>query len=174
MNKTKTFLKEMSVAALFSAVLCVISPFSVPVINIPVSAATFAVMLCAFTQKPLWAVLSTAVYLFIGFCGLPVFSSFCGGPSILFGPTGGYLWGYIPLSLFCSLAVKVSKSTFKIFLFTLLGMLSVYTLGTIQYCAVTKSTVLSSVVICILPFIIFDILKAITAFTISKKLKSKL
>ena len=37
---------------------------------------------------------SLAVYVLLGGAGLPVFAGFAGGPAALFGPTGGFLFGY--------------------------------------------------------------------------------
>ena len=56
------------------------------------------VNLCILLLDKKKALISTAVYLLIGFVGIPVYSGFSAGAGKLFGPTGGYLIGYLVLS----------------------------------------------------------------------------
>lgn len=171
MKATKSKIKEISVSALFAALICVASPFVVPIGAVPLSLANFAVMLCAFTLPTVSAVSAVAVYLLLGLCGVPVFSSFQGGAHILLGATGGFLWGYIFLCLFCSFVPKNKQVNLKTVLLCTLGLLCVYALGTLQYCLVCKVNILSALIVCVLPFILFDIIKCILAYLLSKRLK---
>jgi biotin transport system substrate-specific component len=43
--------------------------------------------------------IAVLLYLLIGLAGVPVFSGFTAGPAKLFGPTGGYLIGFILMAL---------------------------------------------------------------------------
>ena len=99
MRKQKT--KELVEIALFSAVLCVIAPFTipVPVSPVPLSISTFVIYLAAVLLGAKQSALCVLVYLLLGMVGLPVFSGFSGGIGVLLGPTGGYLMGYIPCAL---------------------------------------------------------------------------
>lgn len=44
---------------------------------------------------------SVVSYILLGLAGLPVFADFTGGPGKLSGPTGGYVIGYIFMTLIC-------------------------------------------------------------------------
>ena len=64
------------------------------------------------------ATISFLIYLLLGSVGLPVFASFHAGLSVLAGPTGGYLIGFIFLALiqgfamkYFDLVVKIRKNT---------------------------------------------------------------
>ena len=169
MQSKKLKIKTITVSALFASILCILSPFVIPIGPIPLSLANFAVMLCAFSLSMPYALLSVTVYILLGLCGLPVFSSFSGGLQTLFGATGGFIWGYILLCVFCSFAKKSKKRAFKI-IFCLIGLALCYLLGVLQYCVVLKTSFLSAVIICVLPFLFLDIIKCILAYLISKKI----
>ena len=80
--------------------LCAQVAFRVPVSIVPITLQTFAVLTvgCALgSRRGAWAL---ALYLTQGIAGLPVFAEFSFGPHHLFGPTGGYLLGFIPAAWF--------------------------------------------------------------------------
>ena len=66
--------KKMTRIALFSAILCVISPFSIPVGSVPISLATLGVYFAAAVLEPISATLSVLIYVLLGAVGVPVFS----------------------------------------------------------------------------------------------------
>lgn len=171
MSKVKTDLKRITASALFAAFICVASVFVVPIGALPLTLSNFAVMLCAFTLSTSGVLASVSVYLLLGLCSVPVFSFFQGGPQILFGITGGFLWGYIPLALFLSLAKRFKNKKLKFFLFVTVGMLCMYTLGVVQYCIVSKANFLSAILVCVLPFVAFDIIKCVAAYFLSLRLQ---
>jgi len=97
----KLELRDLILIALFSALLCVISPYAIPIAAVPITLATFAVYLAGATLGAARGVIAVTVYLIIGAVGVPVFSNFGAGIGKFVGPTGGYLIGYIPLA-FCA------------------------------------------------------------------------
>ena len=72
MNQKNERLRRVVKAALFAAMLCVLSPLSIPAGDVPFSLSLAAVYLCGAFQTPLYAAASTACYLVAGICGLPV------------------------------------------------------------------------------------------------------
>ena len=93
-------IRPLVCAALCTALLCVISPIAIPMPSgMPFTLQTFAVALTGYFLKPRHAVLSVTAYLLLGLSGLPIFSAFRGGISVLIGPTGGFLLGFLPLVL---------------------------------------------------------------------------
>ena len=74
----KLKVKDMTFIALFAALMCVISPFSLPIGPVPISLATLVVYIVASFLDYKRAPVVVLVYILIGICGLPVFSSFSG------------------------------------------------------------------------------------------------
>jgi biotin transport system substrate-specific component len=67
---------------------------------VPVTAQTFAVLLAGTLLGRGWGGISQAMYLGLGALGLPWFAGWSGGYGAIWGPTGGYLIGFIPAALF--------------------------------------------------------------------------
>lgn len=105
MDKTETGAKRLAKIALFVALLAVCAQIYVPLSGgVGVTLQTLAVMLCSCILGS-DGVFAVAVYLFCGAIGLPVFSAF-GSTSALFSPTGGFLIGFLPMSLSISLVCR--------------------------------------------------------------------
>ncbi|MEM1321890.1 MAG: biotin transporter BioY [Bacteroidota bacterium] len=62
--------------------------------GIPISGQSFAVLLAGFLLGRRWGLLSVLLYLALGFLGLPVFAGGKAGLDVLFGGSGGYLYGF--------------------------------------------------------------------------------
>lgn len=63
---------------------------------VPLTGQTFAVVLLGALLGARRAVACIGLYLLEGALGLPVFALGTGGIARLLGPTGGYLWGFLP------------------------------------------------------------------------------
>jgi len=61
---------------------------------IPITGQTIAVMLSGVLLGR-WGGVSQVIYTVVGFAGIPWFAGFKGGPTVLLGPTPGYLFGFI-------------------------------------------------------------------------------
>ena len=66
-----------------------------PFTPVPITLQTFFVLLAACCLGANLASLSQAVYIVLGVAGLPLFSGLAGGMSVVFGPTGGYILGFM-------------------------------------------------------------------------------
>ena len=122
--------------------------------------------------------ISVLIYLLLGCIGIPVFAQFSGGVGILFGPTGGYLLG-LPLMVYIiGLAKDKSSSTIIIFLSLIAGLIVVYITGTLMFASITGNTIYQSILYCVAPFVLVDLIKLILAYivgsTVSKRVSSTL
>lgn len=91
-------------AGLMAALIVLCTHLSIPLPGgVPLTLQTFAIALGGFLLGPVYGTLAVAAYLLLGAAGLPVFSGFTGGVGRFFGPTGGFLWGFLPLALGCGL-----------------------------------------------------------------------
>jgi biotin transport system substrate-specific component len=73
-----------------------------PFTPVPVTLQTFFVLLSGIALSR-WGGLSQAAYLVLGATGLPVFAQGAAGAGRLFGPTGGYLIGFLAAAIFIGL-----------------------------------------------------------------------
>ena len=99
--------------ALFTALIIIGGYISIPIPvgPVPIVLADFFVMVTGLFLGFKWGLTSVALYLCLGILGLPVFSSGTSGLAILFGPTGGFLFGYLLLVASVGLISSYGKQT---------------------------------------------------------------
>jgi biotin transport system substrate-specific component len=110
-------------------------------------------------------------YLVLGAVGLPVFAGFKGGIGVLLGPTGGFLIGFFLAAALSALIRKLfEKTTHRLWTaitldvaVILVMMLTYYFTGALWFAFSTGATVTSALLVCVVPFLLPDILKAIAA-----------
>lgn len=157
MKKTKT----ISLCALFAVIIAIMSWISIPTpLGVPVTLQLFAVSLCGFMLGTRRGTVTVALYILLGAVGLPVFSSMQGGFGVLLSATGGFIWGFVPLSFFCGTAKKG---------FCFLGLAFCYIIGILQLSLVGGGGILSAALTS-LPFLIKDTLLVVAAKQISKRI----
>lgn len=159
---------ELTKISLMSACLCLICPLSISIGPIPISLASFMVMVTGYYLGSKNATKSIVLYIMIGCIGLPVFAGFKSGFTTLFGITGGYIIGYIPLAFFSG--IQANSHIHRIG-YILMGTLLLYGIGLIWFQILTSSTFTESFLICVLPFIPADIIKILLFLIIQPKLK---
>ena len=165
--------RNMVFTAVFAAVLCVLSPFVIPIGPIPLSLATFAVYLAASVLNWKYGTLSVLIYVLIGLIGLPVFSGFTGGVQKLVGPTGGFIIGYILAALIIGLIV--SRDTRNKWMYPVamaIGTVALYICGLSWYIYITGSALGAALLACVVPFLPGDAVKIILASIIAPRLKT--
>ena len=115
---------------------------------------------------------SMVVYIMMGAVGLPVFSNFRGGLSVLAGPTGGYILGY----LFAALAVGMvssywGASFWKLAIGMAGGLTLCYLFGTVWFVLLTGNGLAAALSACVLPFLPGDAVKIVSAAILLPELK---
>ncbi len=167
---------NMTRIALMTAILCIFSPMALPIGPIPVSLSLFAVFLTVYLLGQKNSLCAITLYMLIGLVGLPVFSGYSGGPSKLFGPTGGYIVGYVALALIAGYFTDhfpLNQWFFQIF-GTTLGLFACYALGTAYFMALTSTPLSEALALCVFPFVFFDLTKMIAAFLVANTLMRSL
>lgn len=166
-------IKEITITAIFSAVLCVLSVISVPIGAIPVSLATFGVMIIGSFLNIKCAVVSVLVYIMLGCVGLPVFSSFGSGLGVILGANGGYIMAYPLMSaVIAAIAQKNKKHRKSTLLFSyIISHLICYLFGAAWYSIVAQVPFYTAVSVAAIPFILADSVKIFTAFIITTAAK---
>ena len=162
--------KELTRIALFAALTALLAQIIIPLPGaVPISLGTLGVMLCGSLLPPRWAFTAQLCYLLLGTVGLPVFSGFGGGPGWLLGPTGGYLLAYPLMALVIGLLVW-NRSILPLRTAFLSGLLVCYLLGTGWLMLSTRCGLSHALAVGVLPFLLPDLLKALLAAALSKKI----
>jgi biotin transport system substrate-specific component len=78
-----------------SAVVALAAQVSVPMFPVPMTLQSLAVLLVGAAYGARLGALTLALYAVEGLVGLPVFAHWMSGPAYFFGPTGGYILGFV-------------------------------------------------------------------------------
>lgn len=87
--------RSMILIAEFAAIIAVLSQLTFPLGLIPLTGQTLAIGLAVTVLGRKNGTYAILIYLLLGLIGLPVFAGMSSGISVLFGPTGGYLVGFL-------------------------------------------------------------------------------
>ena len=169
--------RTLTEVALSAALLVVCSLISVPA-AVPFTLQTFGVFVILVILGWKKGCAAILLYILLGLIGLPVFSGAKGGPAALFGPTGGYLIGFIAIALLLTAWRRLFGERLKS-IGMLLGLLLCYLFGTIWFVLVYArggNTVSFAVALswCVLPYIVPDLLKIALARLIAARLRPAL
>ena len=170
-NKTA----EMTKMALMVAMNCVSAyiiiplPFSLS----PLALQTLIVNLTGYVLNAKQAFMTMLVYLLVGLAGVPVFTGGSAGPGKLFGPTGGYIIGFLFTAVFLAY-FKGEKYNFKRYalLGCVIGIPLIYVFGVGQLKLITGMPWDKAILAGALPFIPLDIVKCLAAAVIAGPINS--
>jgi len=173
MNKNKMNIHQMIVVSFFAALTIIGAFLSIPFSPVPISLQTLFTLLSGMVLGSKNGAISQLLYIFLGAIGLPVFSGFRGGLGVLFGPTGGFLIGFVVAAYVVGKFTENSKKTNILFYFIagLLGTFIIYLTGISYLSLITQIGIRESVMVGIIPFLFGDILKIIVASFIAFRLK---
>ena len=162
---------EMTVTALFAAIIAGASQLTIFIGLVPLSFGIFAVMLCAAILPLRTSFAAVLVYLMVGAVGAPVFAGFHGGIQRLAGPTGGYLIGYIALVLIVGILDKRRDAgTIRLTAYLIFATLVFYVFGT-AWLAVYLNSIADAFLVGVAPFILLDIARAALAAIVGLRLR---
>ncbi len=166
-------LRRTVYAAMFGALTAVSAFMVIPLQPLPITLQTLFTSLAAILLGGYTGAFSQIIYVLLGIIGLPVFAGGKAGIGILFGPSGGYLIGFIVGAYVIGKIVESRRNPGLAWIvFALLaGHLVIYTLGSIQLSIVTHFTLLEALMVGVVPFLIGDLLKLFTAAWIALKLR---
>ncbi len=153
-------INKIAICSLFAATTAVLSQVYVPVPPIPFNIALVSVFLSGIILGPKYGVISQFIFLFMGTIGIPVFAGFNSGLGYILGPTGGYIIGYLLTAYLTPIiSSKLGSGFFKYLFSMIVGLIACYLIGTAWFMYVTKSPLVNALMLCVLPFIITDLLK---------------
>jgi biotin transport system substrate-specific component len=170
-------LRWMVTSALIAALLAASAWIAIPVGNVPITLQVLLVILTGLLLPPLWAGAAILVYLLLGAFGLPVFSLARGGLAILWGPTGGYLYGFLPaavLGSFLRLRFRIGRNWIRDGLAALLMLAVIYFAGWLHLMTVSGLTPWPAFLSGVAPFLWIDLLKSALAVWLAGPLRQVL
>ena len=170
------YARKLSFVALMAVVISVCSWITIP-FTVPFTMQTFAVFCAVLILGGKYGTMSIGLYILLGAVGLPVFSGFAGGIGHILGPTGGYILGFLFIGfLFTLCEPYIRGKKVLVFICLLMGLFVCYLIGTLWFAQVKSAggeelSLLSIIAVCVLPYIIPDVLKLLLAMFIYGRIR---
>lgn len=159
-------------AALFSALIAAGAYMAIPIGPVPIVLQNLFVMLAGLMLGSGWGLACVCIYLLAGALGLPVFAGGTGGIGRFFGPTGGYLVGFMPaVFLIGTIAERGEHRVSRDVLAMIVGSLMVYALGVPWLKLMTGMPWAKAAAVGMLPFLPGDVLKIAAAIPVARALR---
>ncbi len=159
-------LRKKMLVSLFAALLCVSSYVVIPIGPVPVTMQVLFVLLAGAILGAEMGALSVVIWIMLGAFGLPVFAGGKAGPMVLFGPTGGYLLGFVICAWIVGMLTRNnSASKLRTGAAMLLGLSIAYIVGlagfmaSFAYFLLKPMTIQQALTIAVYPFVPFDLVK---------------
>ncbi|MBX9470796.1 biotin transporter BioY [Microcella sp.] len=167
---TRTWLSDIALVVAGTALVAVLAQVAIPLWPVPVTGQTLAVLLVGASLGAARGAASLALYAVLGGLGLPIYSDASGGWSVLLGPTGGYIIGFIVSAALVGWAAERAwdRGWYKPIITFIGGSLVVFAIG-LPWLAVSLGQLglpndLQSVLVAgFYPFIIGGLIKAAIA-----------
>lgn len=146
----------------------------VPGTPVPITLQTFFVVLSGAVLGKRSAPLSQASYIFLGAMGLPIFQGYGFGTAHVFGPTGGYLAGFVAASyLVGKLLEKEASNPLKIAAALIAGNILLYSLGITWLILLYKISLFNAITIGLMPFLAAEAVKISAAALIYRAIAKR-
>ncbi|SHK50799.1 biotin transport system substrate-specific component [Desulfatibacillum alkenivorans DSM 16219] len=167
-----TQIRNMVLGALMAALMAVGAYIAIPVGPVPIVLQNMFVMMAGLILGPWWGAASVGIYMLAGILGMPVFSGGGAGLVQFMGPTGGYLFAYLPAVVLIGLisgqgknyhdnpaAGAVTKAMVYDVLAMVLGSALVYAIGVSRLKSMAGFSWGKAWAVGMAPFLIGDVIK---------------
>ncbi|MGX7350408.1 BioY family protein [Enterococcus canis] len=160
----KITLRQQILAATFAVVIGILSQLTLPLTLVPLTGQTFAIGLAVTLLGKKNGTYAILIYLLLGLIGVPVFAGMSAGFSVLAGPTGGYLVGFIFNGLLTGAILEKRGFTYTwAIVANLVGAIVTLFFGTIWLKVAADLTWAGAMSGGFIPFILPGVIKAIAA-----------
>lgn len=173
-NKTR----DIVYMSVFTAMISICSWISIPA-SIPFTLQTMGVFTTVGLLGGKRGTLTILTYILLGAIGVPVFAGLTGGVSVLLGTTGGYIIGFLLSALLMwGIETIMGRNQIVLAFSMIAGLIVCYVFGTAWFMLIYTqhsgviglSTVLG---LCVIPFIIPDLIKIGVALFLINRLKKR-
>lgn len=157
--------RQIARSGVFVALITIASWVSIPLGPVPFTLQTMVLALLPAVLSGATACAAVGAYLLLGALGLPVFAGFGGGLVAIFGPTGGFLWGFLIGTALAALVAKALSGKVSRFVGVLIAdvamLLVAYACGTVQLMVVAQLEVVPALMLAVIPFVVPDAIKIV-------------
>lgn len=173
--------RNLILTGLFAALIALSSQVTIPIGPVPHTLQIFFVLLAGVILGSRWGFTSVVIWVLLGVFGLPVFAQGKAGLAVLAGPTCGFIFGFMAAAFLVGwLAENSTLTTGRIAIYMLTGLTVVYIIGvggflvSFKYFLNKPMTLKAAVGVAVLPFMPFDIVKALMAAYIGTRVRQAL
>lgn len=163
--------RELAVAALFTALTAAAALVAVPLGSVPFTLQVLVVLLAGMVLGPRLGALSMAAYLLLGLIA-PVYAGGTSGLGVLLGPTGGYLWGFVPAAALAGVIATGAGTPARYLAAGLVGLVPIYVVGAMWLGVQLHLDAWTALATGVAPFVGADLLKAFAAALVARALVS--
>jgi len=167
LKKLKT--RDMAYIALAIALIAVSAFITIPA-TVPFTLQIFAIF---FTLEYLGGkrgAIAIWLYLLFGAVGLPIFAGFRGGFSVFLSATGGFIMAFAAVALLYFLCSFFKMPRFGRYLLSAISLALIYFGGAAWFVFMMGGTLKHALLVCVVPFILPDVIKIVLAFLLSDRL----
>ncbi|MDR2666509.1 MAG: biotin transporter BioY [Holosporales bacterium] len=93
-----------------SLIIAIGAQICIPFIPVPLTLQTLGILFVAAALGARYGTIAVLMYFLEGISGIPVFAKFSSGISVILGPTGGYIIGFILAAYLTSRMIEKSKN----------------------------------------------------------------
>lgn len=173
--KSKLSVAQLAEIGVMTAVICILGPLSVPIGVVPISFTNLAIYIAVYALGCRKGTISYLIYLLIGLIGVPVFSAFTSGPAKFFGPTGGYLIGFIVLAIVSGMCIDRFPGRWDMhFAGMVVGIVICYFFGTVWLAYMAGMSFSAAFGTGVLPFVLGDLAKIFIALLAGPQIRKRL
>lgn len=170
----KVSTKSLVITGMSAAVIAVLAQIALPMPSgVPVTLQTFAIALTGAVLGAKLGTAATGVYILLGAAGVPVFSGFSGGLTVLVGKTGGFIWGFLFLALLCGAGSMVKNKAAGCGLGAI-GLAACHLLGILQFQLLMNMGFGESALLVSVPYLIKDVVSVAMAFVLGVQIRKQL
>ncbi len=173
--KNSKHLLNLIYIAMFAAVITICAQIQIPT-AVPFTLQTLGVFAAGGLLGFKRGTLSVIIYVLLGLVGIPVFSGFKGGIGVLFGPTGGYIIGFIFTAMVVGIAAdKFGRKIWTLAIGMAAGLILCYAFGTVWFMIIYNAptggiSLWEALMMCVIPYLPFDALKIAAAAVLVNRL----
>lgn len=141
---------------------------------VPITLQTLFVLLAGALLGTRLGGITLVSYIILGALGLPIFTGAASGIAYLFGPTAGYLAGFILAAVFLGNSIKYAKNNLlSVFLLFCLADFILLACGVVWLKVLFGYSINKLLLIGLVPFIPGDLIKAAVASVVYFNLKAR-
>ena len=177
-TSNKISIQDMTLIALFTALIAVGAFIRIPTPFIPITFQVFFVLLGALLLGPKLGTYSAILYMILGLVGVPIFAE-GGGFGYIFRPSFGYIIGFCLGAYVAGKALESYKnpSIKQLMVANLLGILVIYVCGVLYFYIISNFVINIPIGVgplflyCFVMVIPGDLITAVLASIIAKRLR---